>query len=122
MGKGNKLKIALIIVFSVFIALIVALLIVFSALNAGDFSHESAMNYLKGATRLSEGYETEDVRFTVSLRKGTDSDVYLDYSVEYKNTPKERMYDVLAVEYMRHMYVARNDYFELEFNATLSYM
>ena len=42
--------------------------------------------------------------------------------MEYKNTPKERMYDVLAVEYMRHMYVARNDDFELEFNATLSYM
>ena len=47
MWKWNKLKVALIVVFSVFIALIVALLIAFSALNAGDFSHESAMNYLK---------------------------------------------------------------------------
>ena len=46
--KENKFQVAVLVVFSLFIVLILAIVIYFAALNGGDFSKKNAIKYSAG--------------------------------------------------------------------------
>ena len=120
--KENKFKVAILAVFSLFIVLILAIVIYFVALNGGDFSKKDAIKYSAGATSIENGLTTDEVSFTADgVTTENGEDIYLTYTVDYKTVPRERLNDVIPVEYRRTMYVPRNSVGDYDISATLSY-
>lgn len=75
-----------------------------------------------GATSIENGLTTDEVSFTADgVTTENGEDIYLTYTVDYKTVPKERLNDVIAVEYRRTMYVPRNSVGDYDISATLSY-
>ena len=100
-NRNNKKKL-LIITLSILIAIILIIsiiVIIFTVRNSGEYSYEKVIEYMAGAENIENGIESDDVRFTVEVQASEDrTTADICFTVEYKNTPKERYYDILALQ------------------------
>lgn len=127
-NKNNKKRL-LIIILAILLAIILAISIVsivFTVRNSNEYSYEKVIEYMAGAENIENGIESDDVRFTVEVQASEDrTTADICFTVEYKNTPKERYYDILALQWDTNFLVKHesSDDFngDLIFPAKLSY-